>query len=82
MQSVSWQAQRAVRLAELGFADPATYLECRHVAQGWSTRWHALAFGHDLPRTNPSLTAARLPAGCARSGRRRAARAQIALQLI
>jgi hypothetical protein len=37
-QSVSWQARRAARLAELGFADLAFYLECRYVEQGLSIR--------------------------------------------
>jgi hypothetical protein len=36
VQSVSWQARRAARLAELGFADLAGYLQDRHVGQGWS----------------------------------------------
>jgi hypothetical protein len=35
---VSWQARRAGRLAELGFADLAGYLKARHVAQGWSVK--------------------------------------------
>jgi hypothetical protein len=38
VQSVSWQARRAARLAELGFQDLATYLRARHVAQGWSVK--------------------------------------------
>jgi hypothetical protein len=38
VQSVSWQARRAARLAELGFADLAAYLECRKVEQGWSIK--------------------------------------------
>jgi AraC-like DNA-binding protein len=38
VQSVGWQARRAARLAELGFADLAGYLECRYVEQGWSIR--------------------------------------------
>ena len=38
VQWVSWQARRAARLAELGFEDLATYLQARHVAQGWSVR--------------------------------------------
>jgi len=38
VQSVSWQARRAARLAELGFADLAAYLRARHVAQGWSVK--------------------------------------------
>jgi hypothetical protein len=35
---VGWRARRAARLAELGFADLATYLKVRHVAQGWSIK--------------------------------------------
>jgi hypothetical protein len=38
VQSVGWQASRAARLAELGFADLATYLQARHVEQGWSVK--------------------------------------------
>jgi hypothetical protein len=38
VQSVGWQARRAARLAELGFADPAGYLKARHVEQGWSVK--------------------------------------------
>jgi hypothetical protein len=38
VQSVSWQARRAARLAELGFQDLATYLRTRHGAQGWSLK--------------------------------------------
>jgi hypothetical protein len=38
VQAVGWQARRAARLAELGFADLATYLQARHVAQGWSVK--------------------------------------------
>src|SRR6266540_3524774 len=38
VQSVGWQARRAARLAELGFADLATYLRERQVAQGWSVK--------------------------------------------
>jgi hypothetical protein len=38
VQAVSWQARRAGRLAELGFADLAGYLKARHVAQGWSVK--------------------------------------------
>ncbi len=38
VQSVSWQARRAARLAELGFADLAAYLECRYVEHGWSIK--------------------------------------------
>jgi AraC-like DNA-binding protein len=38
VQSVSWQARRAARLAELGFGDLGAYLRARHVAQGWSVK--------------------------------------------
>jgi hypothetical protein len=38
VQQVGWQARRAARLAELGFADLAGYLRARQVAQGWSVR--------------------------------------------
>ena len=38
VQAVGWQARRAARLAELGFADLAGYLRARHVAQGWSIK--------------------------------------------
>jgi hypothetical protein len=38
VQAVSWQARRAGRLAELGFADLAGYLRARRVEQGWSVR--------------------------------------------
>ncbi|HEV8648355.1 MAG TPA: hypothetical protein VG276_02885 [Actinomycetes bacterium] len=38
VQAVGWQARRAARLAELGFADLATYLRARHVEQGWSVK--------------------------------------------
>ena len=38
VQSVSWQARRAARLAELGYADLAAYLRARHVEQGWSVK--------------------------------------------
>ena len=38
VQSVSWQDRRAARLAELGFADLAGYLQCRYVEQGWSIK--------------------------------------------
>jgi hypothetical protein len=38
VQAVSWQARRAGRLAELGFADMAGYLRARRVEQGWSVR--------------------------------------------
>lgn len=38
VQSVGWQARRAARLAELGFADLAGYLQARQVEQGWSVR--------------------------------------------
>jgi hypothetical protein len=33
-----WQTQRAVALAELGFADLESYLQARRVEQGWSVR--------------------------------------------
>jgi AraC-like DNA-binding protein len=35
VQSVSWQARRAARLEELGFADLAGYLRRRYLEQGW-----------------------------------------------
>jgi hypothetical protein len=38
VQSVGWQARRVARLAELGFADLAAYLQARHVEQGWSVK--------------------------------------------
>jgi hypothetical protein len=38
VQAVGWQARRAGRLAELGFADLATYLQARRVEQGWSVK--------------------------------------------
>jgi hypothetical protein len=38
VQSVGWQARRAARLAELGFADLAGYLKVRQVEQGWSVK--------------------------------------------
>jgi hypothetical protein len=38
VQSVAWQARRAARLAELGFADLAAYLQRRYVEQGWSIK--------------------------------------------
>jgi AraC-like DNA-binding protein len=38
VQSVAWQARRSARLAELGFADLAGYLQCRFVEQGWPIR--------------------------------------------
>jgi hypothetical protein len=42
MQSVSWEARRAARLAELGFADLSGYLQARYVEQRWSiTRMRA-----------------------------------------
>jgi AraC-like DNA-binding protein len=42
IQSVGWEARRAARLAELGFADLAGYLQCRYVGQGWTiTRMRA-----------------------------------------
>jgi hypothetical protein len=37
-QARVWQARRAARLAELGFADLASYLRVRCVEQGWSVR--------------------------------------------
>jgi AraC-like DNA-binding protein len=37
-QAAVWQARRAERLAELGFADLAAYMQCRFVEQGWSIR--------------------------------------------
>jgi transposase len=37
-QAVAWRARRTARLAELGFADLATYLRARHVEQGWSVK--------------------------------------------
>jgi hypothetical protein len=38
VQTVSWEARRSARLAELGFADLAGYLRCRSVEQGWPIR--------------------------------------------
>jgi hypothetical protein len=38
VQAVGWQARRAARLAELGFADLAGYLLIRYVEQGWSVK--------------------------------------------
>jgi hypothetical protein len=38
VQSVGWRARRAARLAELGFADLAGYLQARHMAQGGSIK--------------------------------------------
>jgi hypothetical protein len=38
VQAVGWQARRAARPAELGFADLAGYLKARHVEQGWSVK--------------------------------------------
>jgi len=38
VQAVGWRARRAARLAELGFADLAAYLQARHVEQGWSVK--------------------------------------------
>jgi hypothetical protein len=38
VQSVGWEARRAARLAELGFADLAAYLEARYVVQGCSVK--------------------------------------------
>jgi AraC-like DNA-binding protein len=38
VQAVSWQARRAARLAELGFADLAGYLQARYVEQRWPVK--------------------------------------------
>jgi hypothetical protein len=38
VRTVSWQARRAERLAEFGFADLAGYLQCRYVEQGWPVK--------------------------------------------
>jgi hypothetical protein len=38
VQSVSWQARRAARLKELGFADLAGYLQRRYREQGWPVK--------------------------------------------
>jgi transposase len=38
VQAVGWQARRAARLAELGFAGLAGYLQARRVEQGWSVK--------------------------------------------
>jgi len=38
VQSVGWQARRAARLAELGFADLAAYLQERYGMQRWSVK--------------------------------------------
>jgi hypothetical protein len=38
VQSVSWQARRAARLEELGFADLAGYLQARYVEQRWPVK--------------------------------------------
>lgn len=38
VQVAGWQARRAARLAELGFADLAAYLRARQVEQGWSVK--------------------------------------------
>jgi AraC-like DNA-binding protein len=38
VQSASWQARRAARLQELGFADLGSYLQRRHVEQGWPVK--------------------------------------------
>jgi hypothetical protein len=38
VQAPAWQARRAARLAQLGFADLPAYLQCRYVEQGWSVR--------------------------------------------
>ncbi len=45
VQAVGWQARRAARLAELGFADLAGYLRARHVEQGWSVKWMRAELG-------------------------------------
>jgi hypothetical protein len=36
--AATWQARRAARLSELGFADLGAYLQRRHIEQGWSVR--------------------------------------------
>jgi hypothetical protein len=38
VQSAGWQARRAARLADLGFADLAAYLKARHLEHGWSIK--------------------------------------------
>jgi hypothetical protein len=38
IQSGGWEARRAARLAELGFADLASYLQRRYVEQGWTIK--------------------------------------------
>jgi hypothetical protein len=38
VQQAGWQARRAARLAESGFADLGSYLPVRYVGQGWSVR--------------------------------------------
>ena len=38
MQSASWQARRAARLQELGFADLGGYLQRRYQEQGWPVK--------------------------------------------
>src|SRR6266508_2694792 len=38
VQAVSWQARRAARLEELGFAELASYLQRRYVEQSWSIK--------------------------------------------
>jgi len=38
VQSVSWEARRAARLAELGFADLPSYLQARYVDQRWPVK--------------------------------------------
>ena len=38
VQSVSWEARRAMRLAELGFADLPSYLQARYVDQRWTIK--------------------------------------------
>jgi hypothetical protein len=45
VQSVSWQQRRAVRLAELGFADLGGYLQRRYLEQGWSVKWMRAELG-------------------------------------
>jgi AraC-like DNA-binding protein len=50
-QAAAWQARRTARLAELGFADLAGYLQRRYVEHGWSVRrmQAELGVGLDLP---------------------------------
>jgi hypothetical protein len=47
VQAVGWQARRAARLAELGFADLAGYLQARRVEQGWSIKRMRAELGVD-----------------------------------